>query len=436
MGPNSKIVGVLEKEINKVNVMKYILSQLNDIRKGWSKVFFRKIGRAIDYLLTFLFFPLISLLLLFIRSIRKWKHIRFGYFVSSRIGHFVADVGISFAEAKKSREYLDFYFIPKPISNMQWYKMTCRNFNVTKIAEAFYRIDKIIFKNSLHRIIPPAERLNSRDKNGVLSSNTDLIPFTKDENIFCKNWLKKKGWKEDEAFVCLMVRDSAYLQKYMSGRNFSYHNFRDTQINTYLNSVKLLVEMGYWVFRMGKVANERLDYNHERFIDYPFSMDQNDLLDIWLMAHSYFTISTGTGLDSVADIYRRPALYLNLIPLSNINSWAYSITVPKYLKWKKTGEYLTFKEYLNNNYQHSEKYQEVGIMIGNLSSEDISKAVLELESRLRGEWNETYRQKELQERFWKKLKGWENFSKFHGWKHPEARVGSHFLNKVGSEFFN
>ncbi|AAN48798.1 TIGR04372 family glycosyltransferase [Leptospira interrogans] len=415
--------------------MNYILSQFKEIRRNGWRALLRKIGRAIDYLLTFLFFPLILLLLFFIRGIRKWKHIRFGYFVSSRIGHFVADVGISFAEAKKSREYLDFYFIPKPISNMQWYKMTCRNFNVTKIAEAFYRIDKIIFKNSLHRIIPPAERLNSRDKNGVLSSNTDLIPFTKDENIFCKNWLKKKGWKEDEAFICLIVRDSAYLQKYMSGRNFSYHNFRDTQINTYLNSVKLLVEMGYWVFRMGKVANERLDYNHERFIDYPFSMDQNDLLDIWLMAHSYFTISTGTGLDSVADIYRRPALYLNLIPLSNINSWAYSITVPKYLKWKKTGEYLTFKEYLNNNYQHSEKYQEVGIMIEDLSSEDISKAVLELESRLRGEWNETHRQKELQEQFWKELKKWKNFSKYHGWLHPEVRVGSHFLMKMGKDFF-
>ncbi|AXX16260.1 TIGR04372 family glycosyltransferase [Leptospira borgpetersenii] len=399
-------------------------------------VIYKKINRLFEYLFALILFPIILLILFFIHAIRKWKHIRFGYFVSSRIGHFVADVGISFVEAKKSKGYLDFYFIPKPISNMQWYNMTCRNFNVAKIAEAFYRIDKIIFKNSLHRIIPPAERLNSRDKNGVLNSNTDLISFTKNENIFCKNWLKKRGWKEGEAFVSLMVRDSAYLQNYMSGRDFSYHNFRDTQINTYLSSVKLLVEMGYWVFRMGKVANERLDYNHERFVDYPFSRDQNDLLDVWLMAHSHFVISTGTGLDAVADIYRRPTLYLNLIPLSNINSWAYAITVPKYLKWKKTNKYLTFKEYLKNNYQHSEKYQEAGIMIENLSSEDISEAVLELESRLRGKWIETDEDKELQERFWKELKGWENFSKYHGWLHPEARVGSHFLNKVGSEFFN
>lgn len=79
----------------------YILSQLNDIRKGRSRVLFRKIGRAIDYLLALLFFPLILLLLFFIRGIRKWKHVRFGYFVSYRIGHFAADAGILFAEAKK-----------------------------------------------------------------------------------------------------------------------------------------------------------------------------------------------------------------------------------------------------------------------------------------------------------------------------------------------
>ncbi|WP_061233871.1 TIGR04372 family glycosyltransferase [Leptospira interrogans] len=413
----------------------YILSQLNDIRKGRSRVLFRKIGRAIDYLLALLFFPLILLLLFFIRGIRKWKHVRFGYFVSYRIGHFAADAGILFAEAKKNKTYLDFYFIPKPVSNMQWYKMICRNFNVTKVAEAFYRIDRMVFNDSMHRIIAPMERLGSRDKNGILNSIHDTIPFLEEEDLFCKRWLLDKGWQNDQKFVCLMIRDSTYLQKHIPDKDFSYHNYRDSEIDTYLDSVKTLTEMGYWVIRMGKVAKKKLTYNHERFIDYPFLKDQNDLLDIWLMANCYFVISTGTGLDAIADIYRRPVVYLNLLPLSNIVSWSYAITVPKYLKWKETGKYLSFLEHLNNNYCHSEKYKDSKIRIEDLSSEDISEAVLELESRLRGKWIETDEDKELQERFWKLLKGWENFSQLHGWTHPKAKVGSSFLMKMGKDFF-
>ncbi|MDI7166493.1 TIGR04372 family glycosyltransferase [Leptospira santarosai] len=415
--------------------MNYLLFQFTEIRsKGW-KGLLGKISRFFDYVFLFFFSPVLFVLLLFVHAIRKWKHIRFGYFESSRIGHFVTDVGISFAEAKKNSTYLDFYYIPKPISNKQWYIMTCRNFNVSRIIEAFYRFDKKFFKDSKHIILSPMERLGSRDKNGALNSVSDLISFTDYENEKCKTWLEEKGWKNGQAFVCLMVRDSAYLQKYIAGKDFSYHNFRDTEINTYSNSIKLLVEMGYWVIRMGKVANEKLDYSHERFIDYPFLKYQNDLLDIWLMANCRFAISTGTGLDSVADVYRRPTLYLNLIPLSNINSWSCAITVPKYLKWKKTGEYLTFKEYLENNYQHSEKYENAGILIEDLSSEDISRAVMEFESRINGKWVETFIEKQLQDIFWTELQNWKGFSKFHDWKHPHARIDTGFLEKLGSRFF-
>ncbi|MDI7201782.1 glycosyltransferase, TIGR04372 family protein, partial [Leptospira santarosai] len=93
-------------------------------------------------------------------------------------------------------------------------------------------------------------------------------------------------------------------------------------------------------------------------------------------------------------------------------------------------------ECLEHCYLHSEKYQEAGILIEDLSEDDILNVVLELESRLNNSWVDFNGNEEFENKFWRVLSNWKNFSKYHGWLHPEARVGSYFLNKVGSEFFN
>lgn len=44
------------------------------------------------------------------------------------------------------------------------------------------------------------------------------IEFLPEEELFAKNWLRKYGWKENEKFVCLLVRDSTYLKKTFSSQ--------------------------------------------------------------------------------------------------------------------------------------------------------------------------------------------------------------------------
>ncbi|EKO08647.1 TIGR04372 family glycosyltransferase [Leptospira interrogans] len=414
--------------------MKFFSICLREIKKRGFRFFVQKISKVMEYSLILLCFPLIFICLCMVRFVKGWKHIRFGYFVGSRIGHFVADAGIAFSE-KKISNYLDFYFIEKPISNYQWYKIVSRSFHVYPFIKYFYKFDKMIWKNSIHTFEPAIAKSGSRDIHGALCASSESMYFLKKEETFCRNWFYSKGWK-GERFICLTIRDKAYLQETFNDIDYSYHDYRDSDIKSYRKSVEELNQLGYWVIRMGKIAKEKLDYNHEKFIDYPFLKDKSDLLDIWLMANSHFTITSGTGIDSVSDVYLRPMIYINFLPLPTLNSWRFTITAPKFLRWKQNKRYLTLNECLEHCYHHSGKYEEAEIMVEDLSSEDISEAVLELESRLRGEWNETHRQKELQKQFWKKLKKWENFSKYHGWLHPEARVGSHFLNKVGSEFFN
>jgi putative glycosyltransferase (TIGR04372 family) len=188
---------------------------------------------------------------------------------------------------------------------------------------------------------------------------------------------------------------------------------------------------------MGKVSNQPVQISHPNLIDYPFITDQRDLMDIWLARHSVLFISTATGLDILPGIYKNPpSLYVNALPLTHLHSSHYSTWTPKHLLWRESGKNLTLKELLKNNYVSSKDYDEKGIHIVDLSSEEILNCTKEKISRINGTWLETAEDKILQDRFWTTLKNWEGFSNLHKWIHPQSRVGAHFLRKMGESFFD
>ena len=68
-----------------------------------------------------------------------------------------------------------------------------------------------------------------------------------------------------------------------------------------------------------------------------------------------------------------------------------------------------------------------------------NQAVIEMEKRLIGTWENTDMDNNLKNRFFELFKSYKNFHKYHGEIHPEARVGALFLRnnhewlKTGSE---
>ena len=72
-------------------------------------------------------------------------------------------------------------------------------------------------------------------------------------------------------FVCLNVRDAAYLSKMFPNQDMSYHDRRDANVNDYVNVIKHLISKNYIVIRMGKIMAEEVNYKNENFIDYAFS---------------------------------------------------------------------------------------------------------------------------------------------------------------------
>lgn len=374
---------------------------------------------------------------LLIRCLRPWCIIRFGEIRSERIGHFAADVGQQWARSQQqSGEYLDYYWIQRPTCNQFWEQMVCRNFSVHSWARHLDLWNRVIPGGAVHH--RPSSTTGSRDIQGCLEQMQEPMQFLLEEDAEGKSWLQKQGWREGEPFVCLLVRDSHYLNNdsiLKHGMVWSYHNYRDSDISTYVKAAEWLADQGVWVLRMGKSMEKPISSTHPRIIDYSFHPERSDFLDVWLFAHCDVCISTGTGPDMISDVYRRPLLFLNFLPLLHMVSWSDAIHLPKSLVWIETGIPLTLKEYLEHNYVLSEKYNQSGIRIIDRTEDEILSAVEERWQRIKGTWVDTEDDIARHQKFWEILKMHPNFEKYHGWIHPQARASAIWLRVMEDVFY-
>ena len=81
----------------------------------------------------------------------------------------------------------------------------------------------------------------------------------------------------------------------MFGQQVHKHDYRDSEISTYVEAAEVLAEMGYTVFRMGALVKETLVSKHPRVIDYATNGMRTEFLDVFLGAYCAFCISTGSG---------------------------------------------------------------------------------------------------------------------------------------------
>ena len=414
------------------NKYAYIRRQIQEVSDGGLSVLYSKLRKGINLLnpLSILGVLCAIPVVFVIRAIKFFYFIRFGTMTSARIGHFAIDASIMLSERVMTEQlYEDWFWLNTPTCNGQLERMVRRVFYVRWWVRYLYYANKIIPGGRSHEVVKPA---GSLDTKGFIERakhiNTSYLPFSAEEDKEAEDFLFRLGWKQGERFVCLMARDSRYLAEVSSRDSFSYHNYRDSDIDTYHAAALELAERGYWVFRMGKYRWHSFCCKHPHVIDYAFNDNRSDLLDVWLMANCYFCISTGTGTDEIAGSYRRPIVYVNFLPFSLFPTWRYCISTPKHLVWKNTGEPLSLKEHLEHNYVSSYKYAEFGINVVDLSSDEIKDAVMEMERQLIGEGTANVRDTELQQKFWDVFKAWPEFSKLHGFIHPDTRMGAAYLS--------
>jgi putative glycosyltransferase (TIGR04372 family) len=277
---------------------------------------------------------------------------------------------------------------------------------------------------------------SSRDKEGLFERFDTSLDFLEEENVSAIKWLTTKGWRAGEPIVCLLVRDSKFLEEHWGDlETGAYHDYRNSDVTTYMKACEWLASQGVWVLRMGSLMATRLEFTGPRIIDYAFEPEKSDLLDIWLFANCSGIISTATGLDQLGMIYKVPQLYLNAMPLGGAHTWTNMIWVPKNLRWHKSRKPLTLGEYLENSYLDTKEYLDAGIDVIDLTPDEILKATQEFLGKLTGGWVSTRKGIEIQDKFWRIFQKWSDYGQWHGWLHPKASIGSDWLLSQSRGFF-
>jgi len=217
---------------------------------------------------------------------------------------------------------------------------------------------------------------------------------------------------------------------------WSYHRYRNSDIDTYLPAIHWLTEQGVWVIRMGKLMAKPLPTGIGQVIDYAFDPGKSDLLDIWLFANCSGCVSTGSGPDQVSLVYEVPLLFVNSIPLGYFWSFANAIWVPKPLRWAKDKQPLSVHEHLSNNFLYGVQYEASGIHVVDQAPEDLTLAFQEFWQRCVDTWQEEPGGNQRQEDFWDTLSGCSQIQGLHGWRHQDSRIGSAWLRSLEQSVSN
>lgn len=179
------------------------------------------------------------------------------------------------------------------------------------------------------------------------------------------------GLTKNSRLVTLAIRDSGYDDSFQEKSKQPL--YRNTPIDYFQHTVEALISRDYSVFRMGRDSNSRLNisasgkYWDLSDIDYP-NMER---LELAISSIATFMVSTGTGIEQLSAIFRKPIFLVNFAPPYILPSPVYRrVLISQYLvSPNENGKRLGVKELLA-----------LGLFDSNPAKE-ISKGKLKIEPR-------------------------------------------------------
>jgi putative glycosyltransferase (TIGR04372 family) len=385
----------------------FIKRNLNEIYNGGKNVLLNKLILFSYIPLFIFFFPFLIL----IRAISPFLIIRFGELITSRIGHLAANTELYLCEKdaginKPTKKFIDIFYISQyPI---------CNKFLLKKWKSILLVYPKIIIYplHFLNKIIPGGDIHNigtnsnqDRDINNLLDIYPCHITLTQKEVNKGEDILNKIGIPLNSKIVCLLIRDSAYLNSQIPNSNWDYHNYRDCDVDNYKLASEYLSDLGFYVVRMGRKVNKSFVSKKANIFDYANSKWASDFMDIYLGFKCTFCISSGSGWDAVpAWIFRKPTIFTNLVPFGHLPTYSdkFLLTTKRNFSTMLKRE-LTISEVFGlgvSNFCHTSSYKINQINLIENTPEEIKDVVIEMLQYLNGVNTESEKKMFLSQRFW------------------------------------
>ena len=344
------------------------------------------IGIVINLLLTFILLmirPFVRLIILNISS--------------ERIGHlaFNTDYFLRKLQLDKADDYRKTVYIgmcQSTAANDQLLNMFSRIIPIISLPLNFYLLIKKSIKNNKFIFQDSASGTYCRFYE---FNNTKVnLHFTNEEEERGKALLSEMGISEQDWFVCFHNRDSTYLKqkaKYLYGsagekRDWSYHDYRDSSIVSYIPAMKYIGSKGGYAIRMGSVVAEELTNNlSQNVIDYAKNF-RSDFGDIYLSAKCKFFVGSNAGLSVVPYIFHKPMIMTNYTPMYVAFSPRLdNLAVPCKIYLTKEERYLSYREIFNteiNRWGSGHEFAKAGLEVHSSSEEEILDVTKEMYARV------------------------------------------------------
>ena len=373
--------------------------------------------------------PVAAVAVLLARVLRPLVLVRIGRLPSHEIGHYATNVEVHLCERDAGVHPLPprvvdlWYRNPDhPVANRQLDRMWARVIRIVPSALGRWvdAVNRAIPGGAAHAIVH-----HDRDAHGLYPTMPPHLGFTADERREGEAFLRRVTGEASPRYVCLAVRDAAYKRAQFSDRDAHKDSYRNASIANYRLAARRLAEDGYWVFRMGAAVAEPLGVDHPRVVDYATNGMRTDFLDVYLGAHCAFCITTGLGIDSIPEIFRRPRLFTNYVPVANFGKYGPDVVVlPKQYRRVaspasgRPGEpapatasspYVGLAELARipgmGACTDAYEYARAGISLEENTPEEILAAALEAKARVEGTWRDEAGDAERQRDFWARYAG-------------------------------
>ncbi len=414
------------------NIHEFIIYKAYETRSDLS-VFFRIRRRLFYTLVLIISYSLIPVIML-IRCLSPLLVIRFGQLRGDKIGHFSANTELYLCErdaGMHEKNVHDIFYLLAPISNYQLKKMWEQKLHISAWAYYLALANSYLPKGQRHIAPTPPHDVDVHD---LLCRTSVHLSFTEEEEQFGEEQLMKMGITSQTPFVCFIGRDETYMQNFIPTRSWSYHDYRNMDIQNFKSAVSELVERGYTVIRMGHLVKEAFSMEHPKLIDYATKY-RTDFLDVYLCAKCKFFINGNSGIQAIASVnFRIPTLHVNFVPIGQLPPYREHIFfIPKKLWLVQERRFMTFREIFNSDvyrYGKSEQYEKAGIEVIENTENEIAAVVKEFDDYLNGVWQTTEEDEILQKRFRTLFKyGYRVFSNTKKNDAFRMRIGAEFLRQ-------
>jgi putative glycosyltransferase (TIGR04372 family) len=415
----------------------FIERQITQIQQGGQAVLLGKMKRALQILIKLPLYIFAVPVVFLLRLIRPWLLVRWGGLISTRIGHFIANTEMYLCERDADinvpkQRHIDLFYMGGPICNQQLAIMWKRVLRVWPgwTLSRINRVNQLISGGVVHEIGNNTQ--SDRDVHNLLDRFPPHLEFTPEEDARGEAGLRAMGIPQGTPFVCLITRDDVYLDTYQPG-DWSYHDYRNCDINNYILAAEELAERGYFVIRLGAKVKEAMKMEHPRVIDYAVNGMRNDFMDIYLGSKCEFCIVAGSGYGSVPTWgFRRPTIWTDILPVGYLPTFSekFIFTTKKHILSVQKRE-LTLGEIFDHGVGFclsTYDYESKGINLIESTPEEIRDVVIEMAERLNGVWQTHEDDEALQKRFWEIFTDALDIYRgrhLHG--EVRARFGAHFL---------